>query len=113
MHEMSIVLQLIDLATEHAARAGAQKILELELDIGTHSGIEIEAFQAAMEVAKKRTPLENAQLKINRILARAECGECGQLFEVEEPLTGCPVCGNLSVRISSGMELQLKSLLVE
>jgi hydrogenase nickel incorporation protein HypA/HybF len=113
MHEMSIALGIVDLAMEYATREGAEKVLELELDIGTHSGVEITALRSAMEIAVKDTPLEQSLLRVNEIRASAECSECGHSIEVETPLSGCPVCGNPGIRIIRRKELQLKSLLVE
>ena len=66
MHEMSIAMSIVDLATEHAQKENAMKIVEVELDIGTISGIEIQALNFAMEVAVKDTLLETARIKINR-----------------------------------------------
>ncbi len=113
MHEMSIALGIIDLAMEYAEREGAEKVLELELDIGTHSGVEIGALRSAMEIAVRDTLLEHSLLRVNEIRAVAECAECGTTFEVEDPVQHCPQCGARSTRIRRGKEMQLKSLLVE
>ena len=113
MHEMSIALSIVDLASEKANQAKATQVIELELDIGSLSGVEIEALRFAMEVATKNTVLESTRVKINRIPASAECLECGQVFESERFAAGCPACGEWNVRILKGKELQLKSLLIE
>jgi hydrogenase nickel incorporation protein HypA/HybF len=68
MHEMSIALSIVDLADEQANLAHAGKIIEIELDIGTMSGVEVEALNFALEIAAKDTLLEAAVVKINRIL---------------------------------------------
>ena len=81
MHEMSIALSIIDLATEQAQKENARKIVEIELDIGAVSGVEIEALNFALEMAVKETLLESALVKVNRIEAVSECLECGHHFE--------------------------------
>ena len=113
MHEMSIALSIIDLAAEQAKKATASKIIEIELDIGTLSGIEIEALNFAMEIAVKNTVLESAEIKMNRIEAVSECLECGHIFEPVGFISHCPKCNQMNTRIFKGKEMQVKSLLVE
>jgi hydrogenase nickel incorporation protein HypA/HybF len=113
MHEMSIALSIIDLAEAQARKERAVRIVEVELDIGTISGIEIEALNFAMEVAAKDTQLETARIRINRIEVVLECMECGHRFEPERYLSQCPLCGELNTRVIKGRELQVKSLLIE
>ena len=113
MHEMSIAMSIIDLATGEAQKGNAQKIVEVELDIGTISGIEIQALNCAMEIAVKDTMLESALIKINRIEAVSECLECGEFFNSEQTFSQCPRCSELNTRIIKGREMQVKSLLVE
>ena len=113
MHEMSIALSIIDLATSEAQKGNAQKIVEVELDIGTISGIEIQALNFAMEIAVKDTLLESARIKINRIEAISECMECGEFFNSELTFSQCPECKALNTRVIKGREMQVKSLLVE
>ena len=113
MHEMSIALSIIDLAAEQAKKASASKIIEIELDIGTMSGIEIEALNFAMEIAVKDSVLESAEIKINRIEAVSECMECGYIFTPEGFISHCPECMKKNTRIFKGKEMQVKSLLVE
>ncbi|MFH0757271.1 MAG: hydrogenase maturation nickel metallochaperone HypA [Bacteroidota bacterium] len=72
MHEMSIALSIVDLADEQANLAHAGKIIEIELDIGTMSGVEVEALNFALEIAAMDTLLEAAVVKINRILEGRE-----------------------------------------
>jgi hydrogenase nickel incorporation protein HypA/HybF len=113
MHEMSIAMSIIDLATEQAQKVNAKKIVEVELDIGTISGIEIHALNFAMEVAVKDTLLEKARIKINRIEAVSECMECHEKFSSDRYLSQCPKCNALNTKILKGREMQVKSLLVE
>jgi len=113
MHEMSIALSIIDLATEQAKKANASKINEIELDIGTLSGVEIEALNFAMELAVKDTMLESSQVRINHIKALSECQECSHQFDASSVINPCPKCNELNTRIVVGQELQVKSLIIE
>jgi hydrogenase nickel incorporation protein HypA/HybF len=113
MHEMSIALSIIDLASEQAVKAKAEKIKEIELDIGTLSGIELESLNFALEVAVGGTLLEKSIVKINSIEAESECLECGLIFKSLNLINACPSCKELNTKIIRGREMQLKSLLIE
>ena len=113
MHEMSIAISIIDLATEQAKKEKARKIVEVELDIGTISGIEIEALNFALEIVSRDTMLEKSLVRINRIEAVSECLECGEVFQSAQYFNQCPKCNELNTRVIKGRELQVKSLLVE
>lgn len=113
MHEMSIALSIIDLASEQAKAANARKIMEIELDIGSMSGVEIEALNFALEVAVLDSMLESSHIKINHIKAVSECLECGHSFDSETIINPCPKCNELNTQIIKGKELQVKSILIE
>ena len=110
---MSIALSIVDLAEEQARRAHTGKVVEIELDIGSLSGIEIEALNFALEIAVKETLLEATRIKINRIEAVSECLDCGEIFASEGFIHQCPSCRATNTRILRGKEMQVKSLLVE
>lgn len=113
MHELSITMNIIEIAEENARKANASAIYEIELDIGKQSGIVREALEFAIESAKKGTMLENAKWVINEIPAMAKCTECGVEFEPDDLFTPCPACGNPFSDIFQGKELRVKSLKVE
>ena len=113
MHEMSIALSIIDLASDQAMKAEANQIIEIELDIGAISGIEVEALNFALEIAVKDTILETARVKINRIKAGSECLECGHIFDFEGFIDHCPKCKEVNTKIVKGREMQVKSILIE
>ncbi|HEY8782242.1 MAG TPA: hydrogenase maturation nickel metallochaperone HypA [Mucilaginibacter sp.] len=112
MHELSIVMSIIKIAEEQAKAAKATVIDEIELDIGTMSGIETESLEFAWNQAVKQTMLQNAVKKINRINALAKCLDCNTEFTIENYYDACPVCGEHLLDIIQGKELRVKSLLV-
>ena len=44
MHELSIVLGIVDIADEQVRKAHARKVDSIDLDVGTLAGIEMEAL---------------------------------------------------------------------
>lgn len=113
MHELSIAMSIIDIAEENAKRENASVINEIELDIGTQSGVVLEALDFAMQSAVQGTMLEKAEVKINSIAARGACSKCQHEFYVKEMFAPCPECGNPFCEIIQGKELRVKSLKVE
>lgn len=113
MHEMSIALNIIDIATEAAANANSKKINGIEIEIGSISGVEIDALEFALEVAVQDTMLANSSRKIIPIEAKAECLECHNTFPVSFFYEPCPSCYAININILQGKELRIKSINVE
>ena len=63
MHELSIVMSIIDIAQKESSKANALIVDEIEIDIGDFSTIEMDAFEFAWQQAVKETVLENAVKK--------------------------------------------------
>ncbi|MDE3145511.1 MAG: hydrogenase maturation nickel metallochaperone HypA [Bacteroidota bacterium] len=112
MHELSIVMSIIDIAQKESSKANASVIDEIEIDIGDFSTVEPEAFEFAWQQAVKETVLENAVKKINRIKGKAKCLHCDAVFPVENLYDACPVCREHSIDIIEGKELRVRSLIV-
>ncbi len=112
MHELSIVMSIIDIATQQATNANATLVDEIELDVGALSGIEMNAFDFAWKQAVEDSILQNATLTINRIEGKAICIDCSASFEIQQYFDACPVCGEHLINIIQGKELKVKSLVV-
>lgn len=112
MHELSIVMSIVDIARREIEKAGATVVEEIELDIGELSTIEMEAFSFAWRQAVRNTVLEKARKKVNRIEGKAKCLSCCIEFSVHDVYEPCPVCGDHLVSIVAGKELRVRSLLV-
>lgn len=113
MHELSIAISIVEIAEENAKKANTSVINEIELDIGSQSGVVLEALEFAMQSAVQGTMLEKAEVKINSIPARATCSQCQYEFFIDDLFTPCPECGNPFCEITQGKELKVKSLKAE
>ncbi|NOX47245.1 MAG: hydrogenase maturation nickel metallochaperone HypA [Chlorobi bacterium] len=113
MHELSIAVNIVEIAEESTLKEGATIVNEIELEIGNMSGVVLEAMELALESAVKGTMLEKAKVKITTIPGKAKCSDCGAEFEIEELYAPCPECGNPFADIIQGKELKVKSLKVE
>ncbi len=106
-------MSIIEIAEKEAKSANSEKIISMELSIGTMAGIEFYALDTAMEMAVKNTLLENAKIKVNKIQAIARCTNCNNEFAINLITDECPKCGCLFNDVISGKELKIKSIVVE
>ncbi len=113
MHEFSIAVSIVEIAEAEARKANAKVVTELDLDIGTLSGIEFYALETAMEMAIKKTILDGAQIRINKIQATAKCNDCEHVFDIENTFDSCPKCSGLFHKALSGKDMKVRSLVVE
>jgi hydrogenase nickel incorporation protein HypA/HybF len=112
MHELSIAEHIVEIAVSHLQRDGATSVREIELEIGTLSGIEIDALTFALDVVTKNTPLHDANIRILRVEARSRCNACGNEFVMEDFFSPCPACGAFDNTVVQGEEMRVKSMLV-
>lgn len=114
MHELSIALNLVQLAEEAARRAEAERVTEVHIAVGALSGAVAEALEFAYDVAVRGTLLEGSRLVIERLPVAIYCDRC----DAERELPGiqsfqCPVCGTFSGVVVRGKELEMRALEVE
>ena len=110
MHELSIVLSIVDIAQQETGKANAQSVEQIELEIGDLAGVEIKALEFVWSSAVKNTVLENAQKFIHRISAEARCLDCEHQFTLTAIYDACPKCGSYFRDILQGQEMKVKSL---
>jgi len=113
MHELSLAMDVIDLASAEAAKHSTFHIYEIEIEVGELSGVETEAFQFSLEMLAKESILNRAEIKILCIPGKAKCGGCKQEYDMHDLLTACPLCGGYAADIISGKEFRVKSMIAE
>jgi hydrogenase nickel incorporation protein HypA/HybF len=113
MHELSLAMEVIELAQREAERNGVAQILEILIEVGDLSGVEGETFQSALEMVVKDTILEGAMVKINRVPGKGKCNTCQQEFIMKNRLDICPGCQSFPSEINGGEEFRVVSMLAE
>jgi hydrogenase nickel incorporation protein HypA/HybF len=112
MHELSVVMSIVETATEKVRENNAQSVERIDLVIGALSGIDNHALDFAWDVAVKDTVLQSAQRNIINLPGKARCGECENEFEIKEIFDPCPKCGEHLIQVLQGKELQIKSMIL-
>ena len=111
MHELSIALAMIDVASEELQRQGGGRVEAVHLKLGPLSGVVKEALLSAFELACEQSPLEGARLLIEDVPVEVFCPRCGGERGVESiQEMRCRVCGTASAQVVRGRELEVVAL---
>lgn len=110
MHELSIAINIVEIAREEAEKARAKSVSKLVLEIGKMSGVMPEALEMAMQEAIQTTLLQNTDIQYNYVDAIASCTDCCHEFLMEDMLAPCPVCNSNKTYLIKGKELYIKSM---
>jgi len=113
MHEMSVTMSLMDLVLEEAAKAGARKIVGVNIVLGEMTGIIDHYVQANFELLSQNTPAEGAALTFKNTPRQARCRHCAHVFQPKDLAWSCPRCQSLEIEITGGNELYVESIEVE
>lgn len=111
MHEVSIMMSIMDTALDVAKQNNAQEIVKITVEIGEKSGVVKDALEFAFETVTKETIATRSALEIIMIPFKGECLKCGHVFLSDDFLV-CDRCGNLG-KLISGKELRIKSIEVD
>ena len=111
MHELSIVLSVLEVAEEEAGRHGGAPVEAIHLRIGALSGVVKEALQSAYELAVEKTSFEHSRLIIEEVPIVIYCSKC----QAERPVHSvqwfcCAECGTPASEVIRGRELELTAL---
>jgi hydrogenase nickel incorporation protein HypA/HybF len=111
MHELSIALNMVEIAAETARRNGGGRVEALYLKLGALSGVVSDALVFSWELACAGTALEGARLVIEEIPITVRCSQCAadrRLDSINEFF--CPVCRAATPKIINGKELEITAL---
>jgi hydrogenase nickel incorporation protein HypA/HybF len=113
LHELSLTQNLIELAEEHARRAGASAIKSITMKIGALSGVIPEAMEFAFEACCPGTLAHEATLEILHVPAIGRCRQCTMESSMTSLIDSCPECGGFVLDILQGQEMALTELEID
>src|ERR1044071_45911 len=114
MHELSIALSMIEMASEEAARRGGVSVHAVHLKLGPLSGVVKEALVFSYEVACAGRPLAGSQLVIEDVPVVVYCPTCQmETSPVSLPPFCCPVCETPTPQVLQGKELEVVALEIQ
>ncbi len=110
MHEMSIALGIVKIATDEAKKAKVDSFAFIDLEIGTLAGIEFDSLDFVWKPATMDSVLEKTTKRVHKIQAKAKCMDCDSNFTLINIHDSCPKCKSFFKIILQGKELRVKSL---
>lgn len=113
MHELSIAMSIVDMATEEGERRGAH-VNAVHLKLGLLSGVVPDALLSSYEMACHDTPLKGSQLVIEQVPIVVYCSRC----QAQRTLGSmqwfcCPECGTPTGDVVQGKELEVVGLEIQ
>lgn len=113
MHELSIVMSIVDIAEDEAKKNNIAHFDEIELQIGTLAGIEFSALEFSWLSGTKKSVLEYAELTIDKVQGKGRCIDCNDVFDIDNFFSQCPKCSSYFVEVIQGKELKVKRLVAK
>jgi hydrogenase nickel incorporation protein HypA/HybF len=114
MHELSIALNVLDIAAEEAERQGGARVAAIHLKLGLLSGIVKDALLSAFDLARQGSAFETSALVVEEVPVVAHCPACAADRTIDAmQFFRCPVCGATTTHIVSGRELEVVALEIE
>ncbi len=110
MHELSIAQSLVEMVSDHAARAGARRVQTIHVRLGELSGFR-RALYFCFDRVARGTLCEGARLAIEEVPLTVRCDHCR---EVKRPGARynfrCPTCGMPTPKVVTGREMQVTAI---
>jgi hydrogenase nickel incorporation protein HypA/HybF len=110
MHELSIALSIVEMATEEAARLGV-RVNAIHLKLGALSGVVKDALLFSYDLATEGTALTGSRLIIEEVPAVVYCTACDANRVIDSVQNfRCSVCNAPASQIVGGKELEVAAL---
>lgn len=114
MHEMAIAMEIVDIVKGSIPQdLPDAQVRRINLEVGRLSAIVPDSLRFCFDLIVKGTSLEGAELIIQQRPVVARCRNCQTQWTVTEPVFLCEACGNGSLDMLSGRELDIISIEIE
>ena len=113
MHELGIVVHVINQIEELAKKNNVKKVVELTLEVGEVSGVVEEYFVDAFNWAIKKTEFMK-ECKLNLIIIQgiSYCEDCKKTYPTTEYGKECPYCHSGNTYLTTGKDVMIKDIKV-
>ena len=113
MHELAVTQSILKIALQHADKANAKRVTDLNIVMGELSKMVDDSIQFYWEIIAKDTIAEKATLHFRRVPAEFQCLSCSEKYHPSDGEYVCPKCSSASIKIIAGEEFLLESIDVE
>ncbi len=114
MHEASVAESILDIVLDEAKKAGAKKILRIDIVTGELSCISADAVKSYFGIISEQTPARGAGLFFKTERAVFQCKSCAQAYHKKNDEFACPYCGGSgTLQKESGRDFFIEKMEVE
>ncbi|SFC93314.1 hydrogenase maturation nickel metallochaperone HypA/HybF [Flavobacterium phragmitis] len=113
MHELSVATSIVKIVQQEVNKIKGKTVLELYLEIGKLSGVEMDSFYFVWPQCINGNVLAQTKLFVEEPIGRARCAECETEFHIEKTFDSCPNCNSPFKEIISGKELKIKKIIIK
>jgi hydrogenase nickel incorporation protein HypA/HybF len=111
LHELSVVINVVQTVESIARKNGLTRIDTLVLQIGELSSVIPRYIEACYPAAVDGTLLQETKLRIEVLPGNGMCKECNTVFNLLQNHDTCPKCGSKHREILSGKEFIIKEII--
>ena len=112
MHELSLVKSIVDTCQKIVQEKDAHRVKLINLQVGTLSGVDIDALNFAWDAGVKDTVLEKATYNLEIKNAIAVCSQCQTHYQTNFLYDPCPKCGNFGCTYLCGRDFKISSVTI-
>ncbi len=114
MHEISLVLALVDQVEELARAQHFDRVLTIWLCVGALSGADLSCIEFCFSEVTRSSVLDGARLILQRIEVELACRVCAELSAPPDSADlCCGRCRSTDVQICKGRDFQIAELEVQ
>ncbi|MGH4039135.1 MAG: hydrogenase maturation nickel metallochaperone HypA [Sphaerochaeta sp.] len=113
MHELTILVELVDMVENAMSENHIDKIDTVVVQIGQLSSIVPRYMKEYYPNACSGSKLEGSKLKIEMIPGNGLCHHCNKVFNVIKSKGRCPICNADDWEMLSGQEFMLKEIYIK
>lgn len=111
MHELGIVIEIVNMVENIAKEQGLATIDTLVLQIGELSTVVPAYIEACYPAAVDGTIMEQTKLNIEILPGNGRCKDCCKVFNLLEHKRICPQCGGSAWELLGGKEFLIKEII--
>lgn len=111
MHELGIVLHVIDMVEKVAEENHVNKVVELDLEVGEVSTVVPDYFRDCYKWAIRKTKyMQDCKLSIILIQGKSYCRDCRKTYETVKYGRTCPHCGSGNTYLITGRDVSVRDI---
>ena len=114
MHELSIVMSIVESVTETLGSYPGARVEEVRLRVGVLSAVVVDSLEFCWGLATDGTPLAGSRLAVKVLPVIVHCAHCDKDVELDGVQSfRCPQCDAPCGDLRQGRELEIEAIEIE